>query len=526
MKFQSRCAFRFPSASACPIRIVVLTILLAFFFGGCDSTGTNDVSDGNDSGNEIPDPVKGFASQAAPIVVDGKGRDWSDLTARYDDTDDGNGAIGIQKLWVAHTDQHLFLRLMFNRQIDLLEKNNLTLHLDTDNNPNTGASSLGLGAELEWTFGQRIGRLRGQEISHDDIGISSLPTVRSNTFEIALDRSAESVFSGDSLRVGLSTDGDRLPDEDGGLGYVLSDTDAAANAPSLDGPPASGVRVLSYNVLGGSIFKSDVQPNYRRILDAIDPDILGLQEVPQSASQTEQVAENELGIPAAWDWAKTDTNTDLVLGSSHPIQDTHVIPGTESTTSGAFLLDMGDAFGGELIVVLMHPPCCNEEGGPDELSRDEKRQLVVDGVAAFLRDVKQGDGPFGVQSETPIAVIGDMNFVGDPQQPRTLRSGEIVNTDRFGPSVSPDWDSSPLLDTNPQQVAAPFHTTWTRSESSFSPGRLDYIYVTDSVLDAVHEFVLNTRRLSDARLSENGLQHDDTVMASDHLPLVVDLTLR
>ncbi len=320
----------------------------------------------------------------------------------------------------------------------------------------------------------------------------------------------------------MSSGGDRLPDEDGGLGYVFSDTDATTDAPSLNRPPASGVRLLSYNVLGGSIFDPDVQSNYRRIFGAIQPDIIGFQEVVRSAGETERVVEEKLGLSDTWDWAKAGN----VLGSRYPIKDTHVVPGTEDAPSGAFLLDTQDPLGDELIVVLMHPPCCNDDGGPDQRSRDERRQLVVDGVAAFLRDVKQGEGPFGVAQGTPIAVAGDMNFVGDPQQPRTLRTGEIVNTDRFGPPASPDWDDSPLLDTNPRQVAAPFHTTWTTSESSFSPGRLDYTYVTDSALNVAHEFVLNTQRLSDAALSENGLRRNDTVMASDHLPLVVDLTLR
>jgi endonuclease/exonuclease/phosphatase family metal-dependent hydrolase len=119
-----------------------------------------------------------------------------------------------------------------------------------------------------------------------------------------------------------------------------------------------------------------------------------------------------------------------------------------------------------------------------------------------------------------------MNFVGDPQQPLTLRMGHIQNTDEFGEPAAPDWDGSSLLDTNPRQTGAPFHITWITSESSFPPGRLDYTYVTDSVLDVVHEFVLTTRSLSDAELDTYGLQRNDTVTASDHLPLVVDLTLR
>ncbi len=519
MRFQAERPFLVPALYRV-ISLTVLGVALAFSLAGCDGTGTGGNNDDNPSPSS--DPVGGFSSQPAPVVIDGQDDDWSNLTSLYDDTGDGGEGIAIEKLWVAHTDQHLFLRLIVDRQIDLLENNDLTLHLDADNNPATGASSLGLGAELEWIFGQRTGRLRGQEISHDEIQISSLPTVRSDGFEIALDRSVESLFSGDTIRIGVSSGGDRLPDEDGGLGYVFSDTDATTDAPSLNRPPASGVRLLSYNVLGGSIFDPDVQSNYRRIFGAIQPDIIGFQEVVRSAGETERVVEEKLGLSDTWDWAKAGN----VLGSRYPIKDTHVVPGTEDAPSGAFLLDTQDPLGDELIVVLMHPPCCNDDGGPDQRSRDERRQLVVDGVAAFLRDVKQGEGPFGVAQGTPIAVAGDMNFVGDPQQPRTLRTGEIVNTDRFGPPASPDWDDSPLLDTNPRQVAAPFHTTWTTSESSFSPGRLDYTYVTDSALNVAHEFVLNTQRLSDAALSENGLRRNDTVMASDHLPLVVDLTLR
>ena len=510
------------------VSLALLGFFLAFPLVGCDSTGSN--GGGNGDGSNPPtgsDAVDGFTSQAAPIVVDGEGDDWAELSARYDDA--GDGDIGIEHLWMAHTEQHLFLRLTVGQPIDLLEDNDLTLYLDTDNDPTTGESALGLGAELQWTFGQRTGSLgNGQTVSHEDIGIIPLPTVRAETFELALDRSVEpegeALFSGDSIRIGLSSGGDRLPDEDGGLGYEFSATEVAADGPSIDRPAASDVRLFTYNVQKNSIFDAEKQPNHRRILNATDPDVVGLQEVASSAAETEQVAEADLDIPDAWDWAKV--GGDLVLGSRYPIQDTHTIPGIEGTPSGAFLLDTQDALGKELIVVLMHPPCCNSEGGPDELSRNEMRQLVVDGVVAFLRDVKRGEGPFGVQSETPMVVTGDMNFVGDPQQSLTLRMGQIQNTDEFGEPAAPDWDGSSLLDTNPRQTGAPFHITWITSESSFPPGRLDYTYVTDSVLDVVHEFVLTTRSLSDAELDAHGLQRNDTVVASDHLPLVVDLTLR
>jgi len=140
--------------------------------------------------------------------------------------------------------------------------------------------------------------------------------------------------------------------------------------------------------------------------------------------------------------------------------------------------------------------------------------------------VKSGAGPFTVPEGTPIAILGDMNFVGDPQQAETLRTGEIVNTDRFGPPAAPDWDDSPLLDTNPRQAGAPLHATWVNPGSSFPPGRLDYAYVSNSVLEVANEYVLYTPALSGSALQDTKLDATDTNVASDHLPVVVDVTRR
>jgi len=478
-------------------------------------------------------PVGGYTSQPAAIAVDGAGRDWTGLAVRHDDGGDGSGAAALDRLWVAHTEQRLFLRVTVERPINLEERNDLTLYLDTDNDPATGDSALGLGAELTWTFGARRGKLGdGTDVGHADIGLAALPTVQSNTFEIALDRSAHPggtpLFSGDSLRIALSSRGDRLPDADGGLGYVLSAPDGPAETPSLARPDASDLRLLSYNVPNNfdrnqnTLFETSNQASYRRILQAAAPDVIGFQEMyDNTAAEVEQVVENDIdGVPDSWSWAKA--GGELVLGSRHPIEATHPIPGADGQPSAAFLLDAQDALGDSLLVVLMHPKCCSGA------SEDRSRQATVDGVAAFLRDVQNGEGPFSVGTNTPIVVAGDMNFVGAPQQPRTLRTGQIQNTDRFGPPAAPDWDDSNLLDTNPRHTGAPLHTTTFApgGPGSYPPGRLDYIYLTDSVLEAVHEFTLNTEALSDTALDTYGLQRDDTTVGSDHLPLVVDLTLR
>ena len=462
--------------------------------------------------------------------------DWEEVSARHDD--DGGG-LDIERLWMAHAEQHLFLRLELGPSIHLQEDNELTLYLDTDNDPTTGRQTLGIGAELSWTFGQRTGQVfrngSPTDVGHAAIGLTSLPTVRADAFEIALDRSATpeggALFQSDSLRIALSNDGDRLPNTDGGLGYILSDAETTLEAPSIDRPSASDVRLLSYNAVTNfdleqsAIFMADRQPSFRRIFGAVGPDVIAFQEVyNETAAQTADVAKEELGLSSGWEWAKQ--GRDLVLGSRYPIRDTHAIPGYEDYRSGAFLLDAEDALGSQLVVVNMHPPCCNAGPEDGESSSNAQRQQVVDGVVAFLRDLKQGDGAFEVAPDTPIVVLGDMNFVGDAQQPRALRTGQIVNTDRFGAPAAPDWDGSPLLDTKPRQVASPMHTTWIDAKSSFPPGRLDYAYVSDHVLEPVHEFVLYTPALPEETRTTHNLRVEDTNVASDHLPVVIDVAAR
>lgn len=505
-----------PPMPARRLSIAVLALFVAAFsLSGCE-TGASDA----------------YTSQSARIYVDGEGDDWTDLSVRQSDVGDG----AIERLWMAHSEQHLFLRLAVDEALNLQENNDLTLFLDTDNDPTTGRDTLGVGAELVWTFGERAGRFEGTEVEHADIGLTSLPTVRSDTFEVALDRSARpadagALFQADSLRVALASGGDRLPDEAETVGYVLTEADVPMEAPSPDRPDTSAVRLMSYNAVNNfdrelnSLFIEERQPHYRRILDAIEADVIGFQEVyDQTAEEVEATVEGELGLPDEWGWAKE--GRDLVLGSRFPILDSHAIPGYEDYESGAFLLDAREALGHQLIVVNMHPPCCNYDAEDDQPSSDAQRQQVVDGVAAFMRRVKAGEGPFGVEAETPVVILGDMNFVGGAQQPRTLRTGEIVNTDEFGPSAAPDWDDSSLLDTAPRQAASPMHITWINAESSFPPGRLDYAFVTDSVLDVAHEFVLYTPVLPDDMLQKHGLQSGDTNAASDHLPVVIDVQPR
>lgn len=496
----------------CRRRIFVLSLLAVFLSCG---------------GTDRP----AYESHPAPIAVDGEETDWRSVPVRHADAGDGED-VALERLWMAHSDQYLFLRIELSRSIRLQADNRLTLHLDTDDDPRTGTPALGMGAEVSWTFGRRSGTVGDTTVGHAALGLHVLPTVRSDVFEVALDRDSHpngtALFSGKRLRVALATKGDRLPDAAGGVGYALTAPADSVPTPLLKRPAASDVRVLSYNAKNdfaqerAALLDPSRQPRYRRILDAVGPDVVALQEIyAQTAAEVERAAEDSLGLPGTWSWAKR--GPDLVLGSRFPIEEAHAIAGFRQYESGAFLLDTRAVWDRPLLVVVMHPPCCNNPATETAPSRNAQRQQVVDGVAAFLRRVKRGTGPFAVPSGTPMVVVGDMNFVGDPQQPRTLRTGEIVDTAAFGPAAAPDWDGSSLLDVNPRQTGAPLHTTWIDPASPFLPGRLDYAFVSDSVMDVVHAFVLRTSTLTAAQRSAYGVQANDTAAASDHLPLVVDL---
>ena len=497
------------------LRSFCLALLGLGLLVGCSSSGTDSPA----SSAEAP-------SHPTAIRVDGDADDWETVPVRHADPAGDGAALDLGQLWIAHDAERLYLRLEVGADINLQEGNDLTLHLDTDYNATTGTPTQGLGADVTWTFGERSGSVAGtpDEIRHDDLGLATLPTVRSNVFEISLERSAmpggTPLFRADSLRLAFTGGGDTLPDAES-VSYAFESADLPERPlPSIE-RSADAVRVLSYNAERDAfIDDADREGAYRRVLTALDADVIGFQELYDSSAETTREKVAAL-MDDGTTWYAAKAGLDLVMVSRFPIQATHTIDGYDDYASGAFLLDATDALGTPLLVVLAHPPCCNySDANP---SRDEQRQITVDAIAAFLRDVQQGSAPIDVPDDTPIVVAGDMNFVGSAQNAETVRTGAIVNTDRFGDSAAPDWDGSPLLDLNPPQTGTPLHATWMGVGSSFPPGRLDYIYTSDSVVNVSNPFTLYTPGLPDAVLSATGLQADDTTVASDHLPLVVDV---
>ncbi len=68
--------------------------------------------------------------------------------------------------------------------------------------------------------------------------------------------------------------------------------------------------------------------------------------------------------------------------------------------------------------------------------------------------------------------------------------------------------------------------TWYDEDNSFSPGRLDYIIYSSSVLKNENSYVLFTPAIDADTLTKYNLELRDVVVASDHLPVVTDFSLK
>ncbi len=298
---------------------------------------------------------------------------------------------------------------------------------------------------------------------------------------------------------------DKLPDATGGVAYLIGPSVMPHIADySIKKQDASQLRMLSYNVRRDDFFDADKEDNYRRILQAIAPDIIGFQEIyNHSSGETATKVASYLGGM----WYHGEVSSDVLVVSRYPVLHSTPIGG-----NGAFILDLGGT-NNQLLLLVAHPPCCANNMG---------RQREIDEMMAFVRDAKAGNGFPALAPNTPIVIMGDMNLVGFNEQQETLITGNIMDEASYGPDFQPDWDGTALGDAKPPATQLPMSFTWYNDNSSFSPGRLDYIVYTESVLELQNSYVLFTHSLPQDSLLLHGLELEDVIEASDHLPVVAD----
>ena len=451
---------------------------------------------------------------AHPIVIDGLFDDWQEVPVTITDPEGDYNYDDWAELKITNDDDFIFFKISLHSEETLLQNwNNFYLYIDADKDSLTGHPFRGMGAELAWHFGYRTGQYFEQDgiidLWQNDITLRQAPTVTSTEFEIAIARGSFVLSDPDSIAVIFSSfydTGDYMPDSWEGVVYQLDTTVVGPAAPIL--LEKTGTRLVTYNTLYTGILEPDRQPKFQRIIQALDPDIIALQEHSEW---------NEIGdIISSWfpedTWYQGYTFRDLVVLSKYPIINQANLISSERTMCA--LLQTDDPINPYLLILNSHFSCCDN---------DDDRQEQVDELVQVLREWRLNDnGPFDLPEGTPMFHVGDFNFVGYREQIETVTAGNIQDEGNYGSDFPLDWDGTAITDLFSRHTHKRMAYTWRSDGSSFNPGKLDYVLYTGSNLSILNHFVLNTLVMPDSVLNEWELEAEDTNEASDHLPRIVD----
>lgn len=460
-----------------------------------------------------------LSAQSLPVSIDGEFDDWDNaaLLFEIDQSAPAPDGIHVKRIRAANDDRFLFLKIEVDREITLLENNPLVLLIDSDNDITTGYDPGNTGAELRWVFGSRQGTFHGGSASHAiqfaDIRLRTAPTVTSRTFEIAIGRDTQPdksnpLFQADTIAIHLSGDGGSHA---AGV-YVFDPEPVPSPEPiPLDRFDASDLRVLAFNAWSDKLFDEQFTDAYRRILGALDPDIIAFQEIwDHDALQTAQRVETLLpgGDDAQWQAVKLDRGN--VTVSKYPVLDSwHILVGEQQSDGHrltATLFDLQESHNTNLMLINIHLRCC--AGG------EENRWNEIAALADFIDDAREEGGLLHLPEGTPIILAGDFNLVGSSGQLAAIETGII------------DWDGSGFERVHARQTEKRMHYTWRNDNGGFSPGKLDYIFYTGSALSLKNRYTLQVEEMSVDQRALYGLYYGDTQVASDHLPHVADFEMK
>lgn len=504
-----------------------------------------------------------------PIVIDGRFGDWAGLPAAWDDPVDARGsAVDLGLIKAGHDEDAIFLLIDLGRSVNAEAlAGTLSLLFDADAKPETGWSEAGLmGSDLVVDLsppygvggappGLGVGVRRGahpdrtgvagssaliERVDGYDVGFVYAPKYRSRWIELRLDRRSPSggtgPFRAESYTAKVVFRGPRGEplDEAGPFVYDLRPdvprrARPAGESDPLARPPDAPLRVMSWNVSGRNLLeRTDV---FRRLISAARPDLLLLDEAPADLSPGEIRAL----LPALP--TKEGSGWEVIYGQAggrqrgviasrvgrlaplprlerveYPRDLTERLEGTRplgfgGTDDGIPTLGaVVELPEGRLLVSTSDLQCCgNGSDTPEELIRLAEAESIG---TAIRKAMSGGEG--GVDA---VLVTGDFNLVGSRRPLDLLLRGL-------------DTDGSNLTDAHPLDLAALTDATWSgaRAVRAFTPGRLDCFLYSDSALRLEQAFVLSTGDLPARWLQAHGLRADDSDHASDHRPIVADLS--
>jgi len=465
-----------------------------------------------------------FIYSGHPITIDGLFHDWDNVPIAYSDPQSDGMSTDFADLKVTYDNEFLFIYFSIHAGEVLLQSDNaLHLYIDADSDSTTGHYYYGLGAELHWEFGQRSGTHYVADgiipVEHRDITFRSSPTITSQEFEICIERdsyalqseNSEELVEGRIILAESPPNSDVLPNEPGGVPFYIGEDLIAEPTPiSFEKRHEDDIRLVSHNVWSSAMMDDDYQEYFQRIYQALDPDIVCLQEMYENTNQLQSLFNS--WFPNT-QWYVSNQFRDNIIVSKYPVLAQNYMTSSERTMVAQ--LNTEDDLGYDLLIFNSHLSCCDN---------DDSRQYDSDEFVSNWRDWRENqNGPFTLEENTPFVHVGDFNLVGDSQQLMTLTEGDIDDENSFGNDYALDWDGTPITDLFSRHSHKRMGYTWRYDYSSYSPGKLDYILYSDSMLDTSKHFVFNTLTMDSASLAFYGLEEMDSYNSSDHSPRVLDL---
>jgi len=491
------------------------------------------------------------------VVLDGLFDEWAGAATVIDDPADAPEAV-VDILSVQALDDEAWLYLALDVGNDVtLQALPGTLHLlvDIDGDRSTGSSlydmtGVDLVLDLSATddpeergsgFALRAIDDSGasREIERYTLGLMAAPSWSAPRFELRVTRLGGDGIAalGQSIRLKAVYEELGLTRDDTAVGsYVFVTQPGASTRPPVTIPPKAegAVRVAQWNV---AVDRFATNPaGFAALLAEGAPDVVLLDELPGSVTPEDLTAffdEEPLRSLGSWSF---------VLGESGGVQraavaarDVAVRPAAALSTvpypddAVAVLVDMsteaptgqprryfeaeagrGISAAGAWVDVGGRPTLFVvvdlQSGGWDGSLQDRLRTLQ----GAVVRErilTELGE------STAPLVIAGDFNLVGSRQP-------------LFQLSRSLDVDGSDLVPADARRLGERTYATWRNPRDRFTPGRLDFLLVSDAALTTTGAFVLAPEDLDDATLARLGLDRVGLYRSlSDHVPLFADVRL-
>jgi endonuclease/exonuclease/phosphatase family metal-dependent hydrolase len=399
------------------------------------------------------------AAPFLPPAIDGDLRDW-DVPP--------NSVVGLTAC-----EERIYLRISLPEAVVLQDNSGVIIYYDTDDNPSTGLSAHGLGAEIRWLAGLRSGTayttgpggLTSRSIRHPDLELRAAPVLDSTDFEVSIRRPAA---SGGTCRVAVEWSGQLR-----GVATAVYRNERMVRSLSPARAPHTDLRVMAYNVETDDLLdRADKKDRFLAEFVALQPDVICFTEVyaHNAATTRARVAE---ALPYMLH-ASGDGSADSRIVSRYPI--------VFSEPAGSFHAARVRSEDGsiDVMVITAHLRCC---------SSDDIRSVQLASIADFVTRMRAGQLA-GVPVGLPVILAGDLNLVR-----------------RDTPAFLALQQSTGLRPLPALHLDALDDYTWRSDGSTYSPGRLDYILAGPGMV-ARRAFVFKS-----------------ATPPSDHLPLVADLAV-